>query len=45
MECLMCGYETDGAELCEACTQYTLEHLYPNEEPEVYDVEGELYIG
>ena len=33
MDCLLCGEPCEGkAEVCKACTEYTLEYIYPNEE-------------
>ena len=32
MDCLMCGEPCDkGSELCEACSEQTLEYIHPNE--------------
>ncbi len=31
MDCLMCGEHVKDNELCDACTEYTLEYIHPNE--------------
>jgi hypothetical protein len=40
MDCIMCGEALGKGKLCDACTEYTLEYLHPNQVTPVEEEEA-----